>query len=268
MNKPIVLAGVLGLGLAVMNGCATSPLGRSQLIMMPDSDMAQLGGQTFLSLQQQTPTLKDPKANAYVECVADALTREVGGQWEVAVFQDSSANAFALPGGKIGVNAGMLKVAANQDQLATVIAHEVAHVLARHSNERVSQEMAVKQGINLVQSAAAPSSAGGQALMGLLGVGAEYGVLKPFSRVQESEADLMGLDLMAKAGFDPKASVDLWTNMGRATGGAQPPEFMSTHPAHATRIQDLQQRMPSALALSQQARASGKSPHCGQSAGR
>jgi predicted Zn-dependent protease len=249
-------------------GCATSPLGRSQLTLMPDSQMAELGAQTFTHLRQKTPVLADAQANAYVECVADALTREAGGQWEVAVFKDAEANAFALPGGKIGVNSGMLKVAANQHQLATVIAHEVSHVLARHGNERASQEMAVQQGLGLIQSAANPTSAAGLALMGALGVGAEYGVLKPFSRTQESEADLMGLDLMAKAGFDPAESVKLWANMDKASGGAQPVEFMSTHPSHATRIQDLQNRMPSAQELNRQARAAGKNPQCGQAAGK
>lgn len=249
--------------LAAATGCATSPLGRSQLILMPDNQMSTMGSQAFLSLRQKTPTLRDPQANAYVDCVAQALTREVGGQWEVAVFQDASANAFALPGGKIGVNSGMLKIAANQHQLATVIAHEVSHVQARHSNERASQEMAVQQGLGLAQAVANPTSPGGQALMGLLGVGAEYGVLKPYSRTQESEADLMGLDLMAKAGFDPNESVKLWVNMGRESGGAEPVEFMSTHPSHATRIQDLQNRLPAAQELSRQARAAGKNPRCG-----
>ncbi len=252
---------LLLVGMAALTGCATSPLGRSQLMLMPDSEMAALGNQAFLNLRQKTPLASNRRANAYVECVAEAVAREIGGQWEVAVFEDDSANAFALPGGKIGVNAGMLKVAANQDQLATVIAHEVSHVLARHTNERISQEMAVQQGLGLVQAVANPSSPTGQALMGLLGVGAEYGVLLPYNRVQESEADLMGLDLMAKAGFDPKESVKLWVNMDRVDGN-QTVEFLSTHPSHATRMQDLQNMMPRAQELSRQARASGKKPQC------
>lgn len=269
MHKSLYsLTGLLISGIFIMTGCATSPLGRSQLTLMPDSEMATMGGQAFSNLRQKTPLLRDPRANAYVECVASALAREVGGQWEVAVFQDPAANAFALPGGKIGVNSGMLGVAANQHQLATVISHELSHVLARHTNERISQEMAVKQGLNMLQAVANPTSATGQTVMGLLGVGAEYGVLLPYSRIQESEADLMGLDLMAKAGFDPKESIGLWTNMERATGGKQPVEFMSTHPSHATRIQDLQQRLPSALQLSRQAQANGKNPQCGPSQGK
>jgi len=263
MRNPIItLACVLVGGALVFPGCATSPLGRSQLTLMPDSEMSTMGGQAFQNLRQKTPQIHDQRTNDYVECVALALTRETGGQWEVVVFQDPAANAFALPGGKIGVNSGMLNVAANQHQLAAVIGHELSHVLARHTNERISQQMAVQQGLNMVQAVANPTSGTGQTMMGLLGVGAEYGVLLPFSRIQESEADLMGLDLMAKAGFDPQQSIDLWQNMGRASGGAQPTEFMSTHPSHATRIQDLQGRMPAALALSKQAQASGKNPQC------
>jgi predicted Zn-dependent protease len=113
----------------------------------------------------------------------------------------------------------------------------------------------------LIQAAANVKGYGSQALMGALGLGAEYGILLPYSRIQESEADLMGLDLMAKAGFDPKESVNLWVNMGRA-GGGQPAEFLSTHPSHDTRIQDLQDRMPQALELSHKAHAAGKNPQC------
>jgi len=269
MKNPLLpLAGLLLAEVFTLSGCATSPMGRSQLTLMPDSEMSAMGGQAFLNLRQKTPLLQNQRANDYVECVAQALAREAGGQWEVAVFQDPAANAFALPGGKIGVNSGMLNVAANQHQLAAVIGHELSHVIARHSNERISQDMAVKQGLSMVQAVANPTSATGQVAMGLLGVGAEYGVLLPYSRIQESEADLMGLDLMAKAGFDPQESIGLWTNMGRASGGAQPAEFMSTHPSHATRIQDLNSRMPAALALSRQAQANGKHPQCGQSQGR
>ena len=249
------------IGLATLSGCATSPMGRSQLIMMSDAEMNAMGNQAFLTLVQKTPVVKDPQANAYVDCVASALIREVGGQWQVAVFQDGDANAFALPGGKIGVNSGMLGVAANQDQLAAVISHEVSHVLAKHSNERMSQESATKLGLGLIQAVASAKGYNSSAMMGALGLGAQYGILLPYSRVQESEADLMGLDLMAKAGFNPTESVNLWINMGKASGN-QPTEFLSTHPSHDTRIQDLQNRMPQAMELSKKAHAAGKNPQC------
>jgi predicted Zn-dependent protease len=253
---PLLLAAVL-----ILAGCATTPLGRTQFVMLSDSQVAQMGNQAFLNIKNTVPLDGNRQANAYVDCVAEAIVRETGGQWEVVVFQQESPNAFALPGGKIGVYSGILKVATNQDQLATVLAHEVAHVLARHTNERVSQQLALSQGLNVIQAIANPTTGTGQTLMGLLGVGAQYGILLPYNRLQESEADLLGLDLMAKAGFDPRQSLELWRNMERA-GGAQPVEFLSTHPSHATRLQDLQARIPSALNLQRQARANGKNPQC------
>jgi predicted Zn-dependent protease len=252
---------VLIIALALQAGCTTSPTGRSQLVLMPDSEINQMGLQAFTTIKKETKIERSTVTNRYVQCVVQAITREVGGNWEVVVFDDADANAFALPGGKIGVYTGMLKVAENQDQLATVIGHEVAHVLAHHSNERVSQKFAVEQGLNLINAIASPQSGTGQTLMGLLGVGAQYGVLLPYSRIQESEADILGLDLMAKAGFDPRASIRLWQNMGRA-GGGQPPEFLSTHPSHSSRISDLNRHMQVALQLQARAQQQGKRPAC------
>jgi len=256
--KRILLTAFLALSLSA---CATSPLGRTQLMMMPEDQMAAMGSQAFVNLKQKVPVDPNPQTNQYVVCVAGPIVKEVGGQWEVTVFQDDSPNAFALPGGKIGVHTGILRVARNQDQLAAVIAHEIAHVLSRHSNERVSQQLAMQQGLNVIQAITNPASQTGQVMMGLLGLGAEYGVLLPYSRLQESEADLLGLQLMAKAGFNPQESVDLWRNMEQA-GGGQPIEFLSTHPSHATRMQDLERNMPKAIEIYRSAQSMGKSPRC------
>jgi len=256
------LPGTALIGLLMLTGCATSPTGRSQLIFMPESQMTQMGLQAFTTIKKETPVDKNATANAYVQCVGQAITREVGGgSWEIVVFEDKDANAFALPGNKIGVNSGLLKVAENQDQLATVLGHEVAHVISHHANERASQTIAVQEGVNLIGALASPHSGAGQSLMGVLGVGAQYGILMPYSRIQESEADQLGLDLMAKAGFNPRESINLWKNMTRSDG-SQPPEFLSTHPAHGTRITDLNARMPAALRLQQQAIQRGKRPAC------
>jgi predicted Zn-dependent protease len=246
---------------ALLAACATSPTGRSQLILMPESQMSQMGLQAFENIKQQTPVDTSKTARRYVNCVAQAITREVGGSWEIVVFKDDSANAFALPGRKIGVNSGLLKVAKNQDQLATVIGHEVAHVLAHHSNERVSQQFAVDQGLGLVSALASPQTETGRTMMGLLGVGAQYGILMPYSRTQEAEADRLGLELMAKAGFNPAESIILWRNMSTA-GGAQPPEFLSTHPSHSTRITGLSAILPNAQRLQRTAQQQGKRPAC------
>lgn len=243
-----------------LGACATSPTGRSQLIMMPETQMDQMGLQAFSALKNQKPISKNPQYTRLANCIAGAITQQTGGKWEVVVFQDKSANAFALPGNKIGVYTGLIKlVGGNQDQLAAVIGHEVGHVLAKHSNERASQQMAVQQGMGIIQQTALGQN---PATLGLLGLGAQYGVLMPFSRTQESEADMIGLDLMAKAGFDPRQSITLWQKMERAAQGQQPIEFMSTHPSHDTRIQELQQRMPQAMAQFQKAQAAGRRPQC------
>ena len=244
--------------------CVTSPTGRKQLVLMPVDQVDAMGVEAFNTIKQETPLETNSQVNRYVTCVANAIIQVSNStvkSWEIAVFKDESANAFALPGGKIGVNTGLLKVAEDQNQLGTVIGHEVAHVLANHSNERVSQEYAIQQGMELIQAVTNVQTQMGQTMMGLLGVGAQFGILLPYSRVHESEADLLGLNLMATAGFDPRASITLWQNMERA-GGSDPPEFLSTHPSHSTRINDLQNAMNNALPLYQQAQVSGRRPNC------
>jgi predicted Zn-dependent protease len=248
--------------LLLLSACATSPTGRSQFIMMSDNQVNQMGLQAFDTLKSDKKISYNPQYNQSTQCIAQALVREVGGNWEVVVFEDNSPNAFALPGNKIGVHTGMLTLVQNQEQLAAVIGHEIGHVMAKHSNERASQELAVKGGMNILGALAAPTSALGQLGFGLLGVGAEYGVLKPYGRTQESEADIIGVDLMAKAGFDPRHSVGLWQRMAQATQGKGNVEFLSTHPSHATRIQELEQHMPQAMGLFQQAQGMGKQPRC------
>jgi predicted Zn-dependent protease len=248
--------------ICMLNACVTSPTGRSQFVFMPETEINQMGLQAFDNLKKQKSLSKNTKYNTLATCIATAITKETGGNWEIVVFEDKTPNAFALPGNKIGVHTGMLGLVDNQDQLAAVIGHEVGHVLAKHSNERASQEMAVSQGMSLIQAVSSPQTALGQTALGLLGVGAQYGILMPYSRVHESEADMIGVDLMAKAGFDPRQSIGLWQKMEQASQGQQPLEFMSTHPAHATRIQDLNNHMPQAMTLFQQAQAAGKQPHC------
>jgi predicted Zn-dependent protease len=246
-----------------LSACATSPTGRSQLRLFPENQMAQMGIASYVQMKEQTPLSKDKFTNRYVSCVANAITRETGSsyQWEVNVFNDQAINAFALPGGKIGVYTGILEVASSQDQLAAVIGHEVAHVLASHGNERVSVAFAADSGLKIAQVLAGKPTQQKAQLLGLLGLGAQVGVLLPYGRTQESEADILGLEYMAKAGFDPRQSVILWQNMGKA-GGQKPPELLSTHPSNATRINGLNSRMEAAMNLYQQARANNKKPNC------
>jgi predicted Zn-dependent protease len=259
--RAIVLAAAL-----IVGACATSPTGRNQLILFPENEMAEMGAAAFQNIQTETPVTKNASVNRYVTCVSEHIIRTLPNgnpsEWEIKVFDQDAANAFALPGRKIGVYTGLLDVAENQSQLATVIGHEVGHVLAKHSNERVSTNFVTQSGLQLAQVAVGGNTPMRQELFGLLGVGAQYGVLLPFGRAQEAEADLVGLDIMARAGFDPRESVKLWQNMQAQQGGDAPPEFMSTHPSSERRIAELNARVPEHMQLSLQARNQGRVPDC------
>lgn len=246
--------------------CATSPEGRKQLQLLPDSQVDAMGVQSFEQLKQETPISEDKNIQQYVLCVANKIIPQVSQnpdpkQWEVVVFEDDQANAFALPGYKIGVYTGLLKYAKNQDQLAAVMGHEVAHVIAKHGNERVSNQMATEAGMSIATVLLGGTQDENSTLiLAGLGLGAQYGIILPFSRSHESEADLIGLDLMAKAGFDPAESVTLWQNMSQA--GTSPPEFMSTHPSSDTRIKQLRERIPNANIAYQDAIKKGQRANC------
>lgn len=271
-NRSPARAHVALLVLLLLLACATSPTGRRQLLLMPESQMAEMGRSAFSEMKSEMPTVADGSDQAvYVRCVTDAIVEvlrpeQVRGlaiqEWEVEVFQDDSANAFALPGGKIGVHTGLLRVAGNQDQLATVVGHEIGHVLARHGNARVSNSQLAQSGLAIASVFMGGDPQTQQQLMGLLGLGVQVGVLMPFSRAHESEADEIGLELMARAGFDPREAVSLWQNMSQAAGGQAPPEFLSTHPSHGTRITQLQQKMNEVLPIYQRAREEGRTPEC------
>ena len=263
--KRVILLCMASLMLA---GCATSPTGRNQLAFFGNERMAAMGEQSFAQIKEKTPTDASAADNRFVECVARAITSVPGldqasdtGRWDVVTFKSDQVNAFALPGGHIGVYSGLIDVARTGDQLAAVIGHEVGHVIADHPNERMSQQYATQGGLTALSAflGGGGGGAGSQAIMSALGVGAQVGILLPFSRTQESEADTIGLELMARAGFDPRAAVQLWQNMSRASNGEEPSEFMSTHPSNQTRIQGLESHMNRALALYQQ---TSNRPNC------
>ncbi len=247
-------------------GCATSPTGRTQLQFFPDSQMRSMGIDAYEQMRTDEPTLDSGPTVDYVQCVTDAIIPHVPDQysdngWEVTVFESDAVNAFALPGGKMGVYTGLLEVAENQDQLAAVIGHEIAHVMAEHANERMSTQFATVVGLGALQVAAGDDPER-QQLMAALGVGAQVGIILPFSRLHESEADEIGLELMATAGFNPEESVSLWRNMAEAAEGRSPPEFLSTHPSRERRIAELQAAMPRALYFYEQAQEAGRRPNC------
>src|SRR5690554_2530554 len=161
--------------------CAVSPMGRRQLLLMPAAQMDQMGLTAYSELKQQTPLSSNQKQITYVRCISNALTAVLdnGGNWEINLFEDPTANAFALPGGYMGVHTGLLRIAQNQDQLAAVIGHEIGHVLAQHSNERVSIESATNTGMQLVQALSGEASPEKDMLFAALGVGTKFGVSMP-----------------------------------------------------------------------------------------
>jgi len=241
MNIKLLIASLI---LSTVVACSSSPLGRTQITMMSAEKMNELGAQSFEEIKKKETISTNTAVNAYVQCIADNITRNVSkdvhsGDWEVVVFQSDQVNAFALPGGKIGVYTGIIKVAETQDQLAAVMGHEVGHVIAEHSNERMSSNNLVSGSLAAVNTVLGAFDVQSKDLIVQgLGLGAQYGVLMPYGRAHEKEADIIGQNLMAVSGFNPTASVDLWRNMAKASGGS-PPEFMSTHPAHDTRIREL-----------------------------
>ena len=248
------------LALIFLTGCQESPTGRNRLALVPDTVLTDMGQQSFEQMKQQNPVITQPGVNQLVQCITRELVTAAATQypdapmpdsWEVIVFDNATPNAFALPGGKIGVHTGLLRVADNEAQLAAVIGHEIAHVLAGHGNERLTQQLGLEAGMMLIGLFTESEIAEDQ-IQQALGIGAQLGLTLPFSRAHEEEADLMGLSIMARAGFEPGQSVRLWQNMAQASG-AQPLEFLSTHPNHDSRIESLRRRMDAASDLFAQA---------------
>jgi predicted Zn-dependent protease len=252
---------------AVMSACSSTPTGRAQLTLKSDAILAQEGAKQMQLIREQAPLVQDRATIDFVACVADAIVGTLEGKdaamyWELAVVNQPDVNAFVMPGGKMVVKAGILSVAKNQHQLAAVVGHEVAHVTAHHANERASRGELTNYGVEVL----AYILGGGyynqtQGAYSALSTASTLGLSNPFSRMQESEADIIGLQYMAKAGFDPRESVELWKNMN-ATSETKIPEFMSTHPSGDTRIESLIAQYPTALALYNEARAAGREPTC------
>ncbi len=234
------------------SGCAENPtLGRRQLILISEASEREMGAKAWADIERRTPRLTDARAVQRVNAVARRVVDSIGAgrqNWEFAVFASREVNAFALPGGRIGVYAGMLSTVQNDAQLACVLGHEVAHVLARHGAERYSHTMAANWGIQLVSMVLGLATDIDPALAArVLGLGAEYGVLMPYSRDHEFEADRLGTVTMARAGYDPNEAVRFWEAMTRASRGQAPPAFLSTHPSDESRIAALRGLVATAL---------------------
>jgi len=244
------------LGLLLLTGCLTVPeTGRRQVMLISSQQEMQLGLTAFQQLKKDTPVSRDPAINDMVQRVGRriaAVAALPGAQWEFVVFESKEANAFCLPGGKVGIYTGILPVTKDEAGMATVIGHEVAHAVARHGAERVSEGMLLQTGGGLLGVSLSNADPRTQVLvMAAYGIGAKVGRELPHSRGQESEADHIGLIYMARAGYDPEAAVGFWQRFAdftRTQGGSATPAFLRTHPLDTVRIRQIQQWMPEAKA--------------------
>jgi len=249
-----ILAGCL----LVLTGCQTVPVtGRKGLDFVSADQEMQLGLTSFDQLKSQTPISHDPAVNAMVKRVGEKIAQVAGkdmpkAQWEFVVFESKEANAFCLPGGKVGVYTGILPITKNEAGLATVLGHEVAHAVAHHGAERMSQQMVVQAGGQaLAYGVGGSDPALQKAAMTAYGLGSQVGVLLPFSRAHESEADHIGLIYMARAGYQPDEAVSFWERFSqyeKAAGGSGTPWYLRTHPLDEDRIRQLRGWLPQAKA--------------------
>jgi predicted Zn-dependent protease len=236
----------------LLAACQYVPLtGRSQLQMISEGAEAGLGLSAYQDVLKKEKISHDPALNDLVTRVGSriaAATGKTGYQWEFRVIDnDKLANAFCLPGGKVAVYTGILPLTRDEAGLAAVIGHEVAHAIARHGGERMSQQLLL-EGISFAAAASAKDERRANLYATMLGVGATFGILLPYSRLHESEADRLGLIYMAKAGYDPRAAQDFWTRMAAHDGKkGKPPAWMSTHPGDEQRIRQIERWLPEAL---------------------
>lgn len=249
--------------LLFLTACSTVPItGRSQLNLIPGSSMLSM------SLQQYDQFLKEHKLSANQEQtqmvkrvgtkVQNAVERYFASsglsehlanyQWEFNLVEDKQVNAWCMPGGKVVVYTGILPVAKGEAGLAVVMGHEIAHAIAEHGNERMSQGLMAQMGGVALSTALSTQTAATQQLwMSVYGVGAQYGAILPYGRMQESEADHLGLIFMAMAGYDPNEAISFWQRMSAQKSGQAPPEFLSTHPSDTTRIENIRRLIPEAM---------------------
>ena len=246
---PIVLFG-LYLGYYFLANREEVPLtGRKQLVDMSREQEASLGLSSYQQILRQSAVVRSGPEAALVKSIGQRIAKvseDPGFEWQYELIDDNQANAFCLPGGKVAVYTGILPITQNENGLAVVMGHEIAHAIARHGNERMSQALAI-QGAGMTLEALTASKPGltRDLFLQSYGIGSQLGMLA-YSRKHETEADKMGLVFMAMAGYDPRSAPAFWQRMA-AGGGAKPPEFLSTHPSDETRVHDLEAYMPEAL---------------------
>jgi predicted Zn-dependent protease len=242
----VALVGFSGTALVACVGPGQTGLG---LGLVSAEEVQQLGVQSWEQIRAETPVSTNATYQRALHQVGTNILSAIGqnpANWEMVVFQGNEANAFALPGDKIGVYEGMFAIATNVDELAAVVGHEIGHNQAEHARERLSSAAATQTGLKILGAALQIGNIGyADEIAGLLGAGIQYGMILPYSRNQELEADSIGLINMARAGYDPRAAITMWQNMQAA--GDRAPEFLSTHPAPESRIATLEAKMPEAL---------------------
>lgn len=250
---PLIIAGLVILFQFMTAERFTNPeTGRSERVALSSRQEEALGFQAYQEVLSASQLIETGRDADTVRRVAQRIAGATGSvardfNWQVSLVNSPQINAFCLPGGKMVVYTGILPVAQSDAGLATVIGHEVAHAVARHGAQRVFQNSIMQTALaGAAYSLSDMDYQRRQMVMGLLGAGAQYGAILPFSRSHESEADEMGLLYMARAGYDPRESIAFWERMGRA-GGSQPPEFLSTHPSQGRRIEDLKALLPRAM---------------------
>ncbi|MEM8969294.1 MAG: M48 family metallopeptidase [Bacteroidota bacterium] len=240
--------------------CSTVPLtGRRQLSLIPDSQINALSFQNYQQVLQESQVVTGTEDARLVKSVGEkiaysvekymaekGLSKEIEGfKWEFNLIQEDIVNAWCMPGGKVAFYTGIMPICQNEEGVAVVMSHEIAHAVAEHGSERMSQQLAAQMGGSALSVALQNKPAATRQLANTaFGLGSQYGVLMPFGRTQESEADELGLYFMAMAGYNPEAAVPFWQRMAKQGGGQRPPEFLSTHPAPETRIRDIQQTIP------------------------
>lgn len=252
---PILLFGIYGIYYYFSNRQVVPLTGRKQMVDISREQEAALGFQSYRQILSQSRVVPEGEAVTLVRNIGAKLAKvseDPGFKWEFNVIQSNQVNAFCLPGGKVAVYTGILPIAKNADGLAVVMGHEIAHAIARHGAERMAQEKLLRIGQVATQVAVGNMDYEHQRMvMGAFGLGAQYGLMLPFSREHESEADYMGLIFVSRACFDPQEAPKLWERMAQV-GGKGPAQFTSTHPSNATRIAQFQKWMPEALKIRQQ----------------
>lgn len=242
-----------------LSACATvQETGRKQVILMSPAEEARMGVSAFEQLKRQEKISADPVLNARLQRIGGRVAAAVGrdlpdARWEFVVFESEQVNAFALPGGKVGFYTGLLKLAANDDEIAIVMGHEVAHVTSRHGAERQSQAILAGLG-GVAVSAGLQNDKNREGWMLAYGLGSTLGTLA-YSRTHETEADEVGLLYAARAGYDPRAAVSFWSKMAAQEKGNRPPKLLSTHPPSAERIENLRRLSANLMPVYESARA-------------